>query len=204
MDSTERPIEPPDARTAPRPTWLTYAQAGERLGLTPEAVRHRARRSGWRTIPGNDGRTLVMVPDGIEAQSMRTDVRTPDRTPDQAEEAARANARAEQADADRRMAEQRADAAVRLANQTLDHLARAEQAIQAERSRADALRDQFETLRSQLAQVEAEGAASDIQAAELTAQLKQARTDAQELGQADAARKARGRLRRAWDGWRRR
>jgi chromosome segregation ATPase len=81
---------------------------------------------------------------------------------------------------------------------------RAEAGRDAERARADALRDQIEALRVQLAQLEAKGAASDVQAAELTAQLKQARTDAQELGQADAARKARGRLRRAWDGWRRR
>ena len=45
-DSNDRP--PP---VHERPTWLTYAQAGEHLGLSPEAVRHRARRSGWRTSP---------------------------------------------------------------------------------------------------------------------------------------------------------
>ena len=49
-DANDRP--PP---VHERPTWLTYAQAAERLGLSPEAVRHRARRSGWRTQPGNDG-----------------------------------------------------------------------------------------------------------------------------------------------------
>jgi hypothetical protein len=43
--------------------WQTYAQAGERFGVSAEAVRLRARRLGWRTQPGNDGRTLVLVPD---------------------------------------------------------------------------------------------------------------------------------------------
>jgi hypothetical protein len=43
--------------------WLTYQAAGRLLGMTAEAVRHRARRLGWRTQPGNDGRTLVLVPD---------------------------------------------------------------------------------------------------------------------------------------------
>ena len=48
--------------------WLTYAQAGERFGLSAEAVRLRARRLGWRTQPGNDGRTLVLVPDDADVQ----------------------------------------------------------------------------------------------------------------------------------------
>jgi hypothetical protein len=65
-------------------------------------------------------------------------------------------------------------------------------------------------LQAQLAQLETEGVASDVQAAELTAQLKQARAEAQEsahaaaeLEQAEAARRARGllaRLRAAWRG----
>jgi hypothetical protein len=49
-----------------RPTgsaWLTYAQAGERLGMSAEAIRSRARRAGWRTMPGNDGKALVLIPD---------------------------------------------------------------------------------------------------------------------------------------------
>jgi hypothetical protein len=43
--------------------WLTYAAAGRLLGTSVEAARQRARRLGWRTQPGNDGRTLVLVPD---------------------------------------------------------------------------------------------------------------------------------------------
>ena len=46
--------------------WITYADAADRLGITAEAVRHRARRLKWRTQPGNDGKTLVLtdVPQG--------------------------------------------------------------------------------------------------------------------------------------------
>lgn len=44
--------------------WLTYQQGGELFGMSAEAFRQRARREGWRTQPGNDGRTLVLVPDG--------------------------------------------------------------------------------------------------------------------------------------------
>jgi hypothetical protein len=50
------------------PEWLTYAQAGEKFGLSPEAIRLRARRFGWRTQPGNDGRTLVIVPEDADVQ----------------------------------------------------------------------------------------------------------------------------------------
>src|SRR6185437_14219028 len=46
--------------------WLTWQQAGERFGLSPDAMRMRARRLGWRTQPSNEGRTLVLVP--AEAQ----------------------------------------------------------------------------------------------------------------------------------------
>jgi hypothetical protein len=39
--------------------WLTYAEAGHRLNITPEAARARAKRLGWRRQLGNDGRALV-------------------------------------------------------------------------------------------------------------------------------------------------
>ena len=53
--------------------WLTYQQAAEALGMTAEAVRHRARRLGWRTQPGNEGRTLVLLPEG---EAVRPPVRS--------------------------------------------------------------------------------------------------------------------------------
>jgi predicted RNase H-like nuclease (RuvC/YqgF family) len=84
----------------------------------------------------------------------------------------------------------------------------AEQGREGERARADALRDRLETLQAQVAQLEAEGAASDVQAAKLTSQLRQARAEVQEAlqaadaqRQAEAERRGGGRwapLRRAW------
>jgi len=48
--------------------WLTYTEAAERLNLSAEAVRQRARRQSWRKQSGNDGRALVYVPLDIEAE----------------------------------------------------------------------------------------------------------------------------------------
>jgi hypothetical protein len=45
--------------------WLTYGEAAVRLGVTPEAARRRAIRGKWARMPGNDGRTRVMVPDEL-------------------------------------------------------------------------------------------------------------------------------------------
>jgi outer membrane receptor for ferrienterochelin and colicin len=56
-------------------SWLSYTEAGERLGMSAEAVRTKARRAGWRGMPGNDGRTLVLVPGG--RTSNRPGVRPP-------------------------------------------------------------------------------------------------------------------------------
>jgi hypothetical protein len=57
--------------------WLTYQQAGEVLGMSPEAARQRARRLKWRTQRGNDGRTLVLLP---EVPDVRPRVRPPGQT----------------------------------------------------------------------------------------------------------------------------
>jgi chromosome segregation ATPase len=94
---------------------------------------------------------------------------------------------------------------------------RAEQGRDGERARADALRERIgtmqaeaATLQAQLAKSEAEGNALTIETAELTAQVKAAKAEAreaqdreEELRQADAARRGRGRLARlraAWSG----
>ncbi len=42
--------------------WLTYAEAGQRLGVSAESVRAKAIRKGWRRQSGNDGRTRVLLP----------------------------------------------------------------------------------------------------------------------------------------------
>jgi chromosome segregation ATPase len=53
--------------------WLTYREIGARLGLNVEAVRTRVRRAGWRTQPGNDGRTRVLVPDHVLVEPVSAD-----------------------------------------------------------------------------------------------------------------------------------
>jgi chromosome segregation ATPase len=45
--------------------WFTYAALGERLRVSPEAVRAKAIRQAWRRQPGNDGKTLVQPPPEI-------------------------------------------------------------------------------------------------------------------------------------------
>jgi hypothetical protein len=64
-------------------TWLTYREAGERLGCTAEVVRYRALRGKWPRRRGNDGRARVQLPE--DAHSVRTPERTsranPEHTP---------------------------------------------------------------------------------------------------------------------------
>ena len=48
--------------------WLTYAEAGALLGMTPEAVRQRARRHDWPTRKtGNkpNDPNEVLIPDTV-------------------------------------------------------------------------------------------------------------------------------------------
>jgi chromosome segregation ATPase len=41
--------------------WCTYEQAGERLRVSPAAVRAPALRGGWRRMSGNDGKARVLL-----------------------------------------------------------------------------------------------------------------------------------------------
>lgn len=45
--------------------WVSYQELGVRLGCTPEAARRRAIRGKWARMPGNDGRTRVLLPDEL-------------------------------------------------------------------------------------------------------------------------------------------
>jgi hypothetical protein len=42
--------------------WLTYAEAGDRLGVSAEAARAKANRKHWRKQTGNDGLARIMLP----------------------------------------------------------------------------------------------------------------------------------------------
>jgi hypothetical protein len=41
---------------------MAYAEAGDRLGVSPEAVRAKAARKRWRRQIGNDGLARIMIP----------------------------------------------------------------------------------------------------------------------------------------------
>jgi len=45
---------------------MTYKEAASEFGLSPEAIRKRARRLRWEIVPWNDGKTRVVVPFGAE------------------------------------------------------------------------------------------------------------------------------------------
>jgi hypothetical protein len=51
--------------------WLTYRQAGERLGVSAEAVRSRARRRAWSRQTPNEigGVARVLLPTGVDRRS---------------------------------------------------------------------------------------------------------------------------------------
>ena len=113
-----------------------------------------------------------------------------------------AERRADAADTDRRAAQARADALqaeaalrdaeVNAAAARADH---AEAAAAGERARTDALRDRLDAM-----QAEREAAQTAAELARRHAQ--EAQDTAEALRQAEAARRARGRLRRAWAAWR--
>jgi hypothetical protein len=209
------------------PDWLTYAAAGERYGLSPGALRMRAHRLGWRTMPGNDGRTLVLVPDDAELQPR---ARAPERAPAQTDgsdltdllteaenraegaeqRAAQAAHQAEQAVQRSEEANSRADAALALADRTLaqlaDAAARADQADTDRRAAESRAGVADAALNAERQRVEAlrdqlNSAERDLAVAQHDA--KAAQQSAEVLRQADVARKARGRwsrLRAAWRG----
>jgi hypothetical protein len=57
--------------------WLSYQDAGERLGISGEAVRQRAMRGHWPRRKSNEGVALVQIPEGVTVRR-RTPVEHPD------------------------------------------------------------------------------------------------------------------------------
>jgi hypothetical protein len=43
--------------------WLTYKQAADKLGVSPQAIRQKAIRGRWPRTKGNDGQARVQVPE---------------------------------------------------------------------------------------------------------------------------------------------
>ena len=186
--------------------WMTHAELAASRRISTASAIKLALRHHWRKQKDNRGTVRCLVPPewstpkrdkGADARAdVGADARADISGVVSAFEAAIGSltARAEHA-------ESRADTA--------------ERGRDGERARADALRDrvdaiQAETaaLQAQLAKAEAEGDALTIETAELTAQVRAAKAEAreaqdvaEELRQAEAARRGRGRLARLRAAW---
>jgi hypothetical protein len=208
-------------------TWLTYAQAGERFGLTSDAMRMRAKRLGWRMQPGNDGRTLILVPADAEVAPRRSPEVSPERAPDGSAEQTeqfrrmlglvgaadarveRAERRAEQAEQKAARAEQRTEQAglraeraedERTAAQALADKALAQLAD--ETSRANRLRETLDTTHADMLAAERKGKEAEDRAKQSRAEAQAALRAAEALRQKVDDRRAMGRLRRLLAAWR--
>lgn len=187
--------------------WLTYEAAAARFGISAEAVRQLAMRRKWpRRKPNDDpaGRIQVLIPDDVQIRP-RTGVERPlddrstaeldalrfalDRERKRADQAEKARdaaiARTDAADTDRRAADARADAATQRADTAIALI----DGFRAERDSAMARADRLEQA------LAAERSRADA----VRERLDQAEGAARE---ADAQRRARGRLARAWRAWR--
>jgi hypothetical protein len=219
--------------------WLTYDELAQIRGISRPSAERLVLRNRWRRQRDNQRVVRILVP--LDRLSEDTsDHASADTSADVSsdvsgaigafeaaleaiksahageisalrERAETAERRAEAADTDRRAAQVRADQAMRDRDAERQRADRSEQGREGERARADALRDRMDILQAQLTAVEAEGAASDVAVAELTAELRDARRQAEEEVQAAetrreaeaAARRSLGlvaRLRAAWRG----
>jgi hypothetical protein len=190
--------------------WLTYAELAEARGITRKAAARLTLRHRWRRQPGNDGVTRVLVPDAKLAhrQSGRHDAE-PQPLIAQAvaaletavmsltDQLAKAEGRATTATARAEQAEARANQARAEAEEALQGAERLRQADATHSAEVAGLRVQTDEA---LARAErAEGERDQAREAHAKAMAANRKWEA-----AETARKARGRLRRAWDGWRRR
>jgi chromosome segregation ATPase len=209
-------------------TWLTYTQAGERFGLTPNAMRMRAKRLGWRTQPDNHGRTLILVPADAEIEPRRSREGSPERAAsvsvEQTEQFGRmldlfeaADARADRAERRAEQAEQRAERAEHGIEQAEQRAKQAEERRTAAQAladhalaeatdataRADRLRDNLNSTYADLMTAERRAKGAEDRAKQAHAEAQAALRATEALRQADAARRAKGllaRLRAAWRG----
>jgi hypothetical protein len=193
-EADDPPDDQPDAR------WMTFDELARSRGISKLSAAALVRRHRWRRQRDNRGRVIALVPnDGPELRRAIESDHPPnhrgpasDHPPDDRPYTAAfdtalaaiegAHAREIRALQDQlETSEQGREAVLAQLADASARVDRAESAITGERQRADALRDQLG---------EAE------QAARIA-------TDALNVARrADEARQARGRFRRAWDGWR--
>jgi hypothetical protein len=176
--------------------WVSFAELAAARGVDKASAIRLVRRRGWRRQRDNQGHVRALVPETwLSSPEDRLPDSPGDNPPDTLpglsvhtralatlEEAVTGlTRRAEQAEA-------RADAALAVADRTLVQLSEATARIEAADQRAGRLeRDLAAAL-----------AATDTARGE----ARTAQDAAEALRQADEARRGKGRLRRAWDGWR--
>jgi Xaa-Pro aminopeptidase len=195
--------------------WMSYTELADSRGISKKAAQRLTLRHRWRRQPANDGGVLVWVPEGAAAPGRQTGRQSGALTD-------RHEGGSDGPDVTLLLegANKRADAALALADQTLAQLGEATERIQRAEDRADAAQQRADRAeaRADAAEKAAEQArtevqdahaaaealraahAADLAAAHAAARLAEEQADA--LRQAEAARQARGRLRRTWDGWR--
>jgi len=171
----------------PTTRWETYAQAGARLGISAQAVRAHAKRNWWPRQRPNDnphGPVLVAIPENFRPQ--------------------RIHGRAESDGL--KLALEQADKRVAIAEAQVVTAEAHRQAAEARIEKAEARADRAEALAAQAAE-EAEKGREAARVANDAAQAAaraaaEALAEADKLREAEAARKARGRLARLRAAWR--
>jgi hypothetical protein len=187
----------------PEGAWMTKAELARVRGISIASAYRLIRRQGWRRQPGNDGKIRALVPsDWVEPREAdqrdsQTDrlMTKPSDTDGFVRLIEAAIVRADEAN-------KRADAALVLVDRTVAELADAgERADRLERDLAAAMEVTGKAVQA------ADGLRADLAAAQTVAEqaraeARKARDAADELRRESDDRRARGRLRRAWDGWR--
>jgi hypothetical protein len=176
--------------------WMSYAQLAEIRGISKKAAQRLTLRHQWRRQPANDGGVLIWVPDDATIRSRQTGRQNGvSDGPDVVAFFEDANRRADEA-------HKRADAALALADRLGAQLADAGGRADRAEARVAELQRDLDAARviAGATQHDAQAAQADAQAAQADAQ--KAQDASEELRKENEARKARGRLRRAWDGWR--
>jgi hypothetical protein len=154
--------------------WLTYAELATRRGIDRQSAFKLAARLRWRRQKSNTGQVRVFVPSAFA----EPDDQAPDTSYDVSHHLAVFEA----------------------ALTTISEAHAGEVAVL--REQLAAARAGANTSQDRAIQADTRAEAAESRAKQADARAQAAQDAAEELRQAEAARKARGRLRRAWDGWR--
>jgi hypothetical protein len=157
--------------------WLTYAEIAKARGIKRLAAVRLVQRHRWRRQRGNDGFARVLVPDDM--------------------------LRRDRGDSDSDMADDIADDSDRDTPALLAAIEAAHRGeVEALKGEVAALKTLTDSTSARLVDTERRLAEAEERESRARAEAQVAHEATEALRREDAARKARGRLRRAWDGWR--